>query len=66
MKWISVKDELPTEEYKCYIVYMKEIGVLVVKWYGTVNEDRPWEYTGWKLPYPFTHWMRLPPDPEEL
>lgn len=62
MEWIKCSDRLPTEQGR-YLVYMDELGVMTCAWRGIDNPDRPFEHTGWKLPYEFSHWMPLPPEP---
>ncbi len=66
MEWISMEDHIPDEEYRCYLVYQYHMGINICKWIGVSNPDRPWEHTGWKLPYLFTHWMPLPPCPDHI
>lgn len=61
--WIKCSERLPNEEGE-YLVRLAG-GVMVMKWYGIHNPNRPWSFTGWKLPYEFTHWMPLPEAPKE-
>jgi hypothetical protein len=63
MEWIKCSEKLP-EIPGIYLVWFAE-GVSVCKWYGMNSEDRPYENTGWRLPYQFTYWMPLPKPPKE-
>lgn len=57
MKWISVKDRLPSREIESVLCYRGYVSMLSVDWYFYQNDCQ-------KLGV--THWMPLPKPPEEL
>jgi len=65
MKWTCVLKKLPPEKYKSYLTF-GDMGIGITLWLGIDNEDRPYEHTGWKLPYNITHWMPLPKEPRKI
>ena len=66
-KWISVDDRLPPEDGTHYIIanFRNRPSWQAIAWYEKVHDQH--YYTG-KIPFwpsMQTHWMPLPPPPEE-
>ena len=59
MRWIPVKDRLPQEDWKWYIIDDPEKGVTV----ATLDEGKFTSSEGWV--YNPTGWMPLPPPMEK-
>jgi len=75
MKWISVKDELPTKgEFIALIGCKKFNGMFLNKFQGAIVQDTDMyiyfkQSIGWLKPSHFadvTHWMPLPEMPNEM
>ncbi len=61
-QWVKCSERTPSEEKK-YLVSMGD-WVTTCVWMGIDNPERPYEYTGWRLPYDWTQWMPIPDPPE--
>ena len=64
-KWISVKERLPIDRLKKYLVAFRDVGGSIVDMARYFPSDG-WTCDNWDVPQNLiTHWMPLPEAPEE-
>lgn len=64
-KWISVKERLPIDRLKKYLVAFRDVGGSIVDMARYCPSDG-WTCDNWDVPQNLiTHWMQLPEAPKE-
>jgi hypothetical protein len=64
-KWISVKERLPIDRLKKYLVAFRDVGGSIVDMARYFPSDG-WTCDNWDVPQNLiTHWMPLPEPPKE-
>ncbi len=65
-KWISVKERLPIDRLKKYLVAFRDVGGSIVDMARYFPSDG-WTCDNWDVPQNLiTHWMPLPEPPKEV
>lgn len=65
-KWISVKERLPIDHLKKYLVAFRDAGGSIVDMARYIPSDG-WTCDNWDVPQKLiTHWMPLPEAPKEV
>lgn len=65
-KWISVKERLPIDRLKKYLVAFRDVGGSIVDMARYFPSDG-WTCDNWEVPQNLiTHWMPLPEPPKEV
>lgn len=65
-KWISVKERLPIDHHKKYLVAFRDAGGSIVDMARYIPSDG-WTCDNWDVPQKLiTHWMPLPEAPKEV
>lgn len=65
-KWISVKERLPIDRLKKYLVAFRDAGGSIVDMARYIPSDG-WTCDNWDVPQKLiTHWMPLPEAPKEV
>lgn len=65
-KWISVKERLPIDRLKKYLVAFRDVGGSIVDMARYCPSDG-WTCDNWDVPQNLiTHWMPLPEAPKEV
>ena len=65
MKWISVKDRLPDDQYESSYLVICKYKACTECDVAYIDEDDFWREEKYDRKVPVTHWMPLPKPPEE-
>jgi len=65
MKWISVKDRLPEDEFVLVCACMGEKPLIISAWCNNTGDKPTWSLVD-PVADAITHWMPLPEAPQEV